>query len=65
MNRTTSQVTAALTNGRVGASFSIYPDGYLTFVCAVHGAPVTGLLPLGRGARPAEAAPPVYGPTGS
>jgi phospholipase C len=32
VNRTTSQVTAALTNtGKVGASFAVYPDDYLTF----------------------------------
>ncbi|MGD0066438.1 MAG: phospholipase C, phosphocholine-specific [Streptosporangiaceae bacterium] len=32
VNRTTSQVTAALTNtGTVGASFAVYPDEYLTF----------------------------------
>jgi phospholipase C len=31
VNRTTSQVTAALTNtGSVGASFAVYPDDYLT-----------------------------------
>ncbi|HJY72632.1 MAG TPA: phospholipase domain-containing protein, partial [Streptosporangiaceae bacterium] len=31
VNRTTSQVTAALTNtGTVGASFAVYPDNYLT-----------------------------------
>jgi phospholipase C len=33
VNRTTSQVTAALTNtGRVGASLSVYPDAILPFV---------------------------------
>jgi phospholipase C len=32
VNRTTSQVTAALTNtGKVGVSFAVYPDEYLTF----------------------------------
>ncbi len=32
VNRTTSTVTAALTNtGTVGASFAVYPDEYLTF----------------------------------
>jgi phospholipase C len=32
VNRTTSQVTAALTNtGQVAASFAVYPDEYLTF----------------------------------
>ena len=32
VDRTTSQVTAALTNtGKVGASFAVYPDNYLTF----------------------------------
>jgi len=32
VNRTTSQVTAALTNtGTVGASFAVYPDNYQTF----------------------------------
>ena len=32
VNRTTSQVAAALTNtGTVGASFAVYPDEYLTF----------------------------------
>jgi phospholipase C len=32
VNRSTSQVTAALTNtGKVGASFAVYPDKYLTF----------------------------------
>jgi len=32
VNRTTSQVTAALSNtGKVGASFAVYPDGILTF----------------------------------
>jgi len=31
VNRTTSQVTAALTNtGKVGACFAVYPDNYLT-----------------------------------
>ena len=40
VNRTTSQVTAALTNtGKVGASFSIYPDELLTFAAT----PVTVL----------------------
>ncbi len=40
VNRTTSQVTAALTNtGTVGASFAVYPDNYLTF----GGAPFTVL----------------------
>jgi phospholipase C len=32
VNRTTSQVTAALTNtGKVGVSFAVYPDEYLAF----------------------------------
>jgi phospholipase C len=32
VNRTTSKVTAALTNtGKVGASFAVYPDGILAF----------------------------------
>src|SRR6202161_3309925 len=32
VDRATSQVTAALTNaGKVGASFAVYPDNYLTF----------------------------------
>jgi phospholipase C len=40
VNRTTSQVTAALTNtGKVGASFVVYPDNCLTF----GGAPFTVL----------------------
>jgi phospholipase C len=40
VNRTTSQVTAALTNtGKVGASLAVYPDNYLTF----GGAPFTVL----------------------
>jgi phospholipase C len=40
VNRTTSQVTATLTNtGKVGASFAIYPDDYLTLTCT----PVTVL----------------------
>jgi phospholipase C len=40
VNRTTSQVTAALTNtGQVGVSFAIYPDDYLPATCT----PVTVL----------------------
>ncbi len=40
VNRTTSQVTATLTDtGKVGASFAIYPDDYLAFTCT----PVTVL----------------------
>jgi phospholipase C len=35
VDRTTSQVTAALTNtGTVGVSFAVYPDNYLPFVAA-------------------------------
>jgi phospholipase C len=34
VDRTTSQVTAALTNtGKVGVSFAVYPDGYLPSTC--------------------------------
>jgi phospholipase C len=40
VDRTTSKVTAALTNaGTVGVSFAIYPDAYLPFTCT----PVTVL----------------------
>src|SRR6202012_1683157 len=45
VNRTTSQVTAALTNtGKVGASFAVYPDKYLTFA----GTPFTVLASAPR-----------------
>jgi phospholipase C len=67
VNGTTSQVTAALTNtGKVGASFSIYPDKYLTFACT----PLT-VLPSSRGSYIWDAALTggkyafsVYGPDG-
>jgi phospholipase C len=67
VNRTTSQVTAALTNaGKVGASFSIYPDELLTFAAT----PVT-VLPHSPGAYVWDAtltggkyAFSVYGPDG-
>ncbi len=67
VNRTTSQVTAALTNtGKVGASFSIYPDELLTFAAT----PVT-VLPHSPGAYVWNAALTggkyafsVYGPDG-
>jgi phospholipase C len=36
VDRSTSQVTAALANtGKVGASFAVYPDGYLPFGCTL------------------------------
>ncbi len=67
VNRTTSQVTAALTNdGRVGASFAVYPDAYLTF-----GATPVTVLPSSAGSYVWEAALTggkyafsVYGPDG-
>jgi phospholipase C len=67
VNRATSQVTAALTNtGKVGASFSIYPDELLTFAAT----PVT-VLPHSPGAYVWNAALTggkyafsVYGPDG-
>jgi phospholipase C len=67
VNRKTSQVTAALTNtGTVGASFSVYPDDYLTFAPT----PVT-VLPHSPGSYVWDATPTlgryafsVYGPDG-
>ncbi len=67
VNRTTGQVTAALTNtGRVGASFAVYPDAYLTF-----GATPVTVLPSSAGSYVWEAALTggkyafsVYGPDG-
>jgi phospholipase C len=67
VNRTTSKVTAALTNtGKVGASFSIYPDELLTFAAT----PVT-VLPRHPGSYVWDAALTggryaflVYGPDG-
>jgi phospholipase C len=67
VNRTTLQVTAALTNtGTVGASFAVYPDEYLTFAPT----PIT-VLPSSPGSYVWEAAPTlgkyafsVYGPDG-
>ncbi|HTW04477.1 MAG TPA: phospholipase C, phosphocholine-specific [Streptosporangiaceae bacterium] len=67
VNRKTSQVTAALTNtGKVGASFSVYPDDYLTFTPT----PVT-VLPHSPGSYAWDAtltlgkyAFSVYGPDG-
>ncbi len=67
VNRTTSQVTAALTNsGTVGASFSVYPDAYLPFAAT----PVT-VLPSSPGSYAWDAALTagkyafsVYGPDG-
>jgi phospholipase C len=67
VNRTTSQVTAALTNaGTVGASFAVYPDEYLTF-----GATPITVLPSAAGSYVWDAALTggkyafsVYGPDG-
>ena len=67
VNRTTSQITAALANsGKVGASLSIYPDKYLTFACT----PLT-VLPSSPGSYVWDAALTggkyafsVYGPDG-
>src|ERR1700735_3596662 len=67
VNRTTSQVTAALTNtGQVGASFAVYPDAILPFVPT----PFT-VLPAASGSYVWDATPTagkyafsVYGPDG-
>ena len=67
VNRTTSQVTAALTNtGTVGASLAVYPDNYLTF----GGTPFT-VLPSAPRSYVWDATPTagkyafsVYGPDG-
>ncbi|MGC1568214.1 MAG: phospholipase domain-containing protein, partial [Trebonia sp.] len=67
VNRTTSQVTAALANsGKVGASFAVYPDAYLPF-----GATPVTVLPGFRGSYTWDAtatagkyAFSVYGPDG-
>jgi phospholipase C len=67
VNRTTSKVTAALTNsGKVGASFSVYPDNYLPLAAT----PVT-VLPSAPGSYVWDAALTagkyafsVYGPDG-
>jgi phospholipase C len=67
VNRTTSQVTAALANGgKVGASFSVYPDAYLPF-----GATPVTVLPGAHGSYTWDAtatagkyAFSVYGPDG-
>src|SRR5580693_8275331 len=67
VNRTTSQVTAALANsGKVGASFAVYPDAYLPF-----GATPVTVLPGSRGSYTWDAtatagkyAFSVYGPDG-
>ena len=67
VNRTTSKVTAALTNtGTVGASFAVYPDAYLAF-----GATPVTVLPSSAGSYVWEAALTlgkyafsVYGPDG-
>jgi phospholipase C len=67
VNRTTSTVTATLTNtGRVGASFAVYPDEYLPFAPT----PIT-VHPSSAGSYVWEAAPTlgkyafsVYGPDG-
>ena len=67
VNRTTSQVTAALANsGKVGASFSVYPDAYLPF-----GATPVTVLPGSQGSYTWDAtatagkyAFSVYGPDG-
>jgi len=67
VNRTTSTVTAALTNtGTVGVSFAVYPDALLTFAAT----PVT-VLPNAQGSYTRDAtataekyAFSVYGPDG-
>jgi len=67
VNRTTSQVTAALANGgKVGASFAVYPDAYLPF-----GATPVTVLPGAQGSYTWDAtatagkyAFSVYGPDG-
>jgi phospholipase C len=67
VNRTTRQVTAALGNsGKVGASFSVYPDAYLPF-----GATPVTVLPGSQGSYTWDAAATagkyafsVYGPDG-
>ena len=67
VNRTTSQVTAALANsGKVGASFAVYPDAYLPF-----GATPVTVLPGSQGSYTWDAtatagkyAFSVYGPDG-
>jgi phospholipase C len=67
VDRTTSEVTAALTNtGRVGVSFSVYPDAYLPAACT----PVT-VLQSSPGSYVWDATPTagkyafsVYGPDG-
>jgi phospholipase C len=67
VNRTTSTVTTALTNtGKVGASFAVYPDDYLTF-----GATPVTVLPSSPGSYTWDAkltggkyAFSVYGPDG-
>ena len=67
VNRTTSQVTAALANsGTVGASFAVYPDAYLPF-----GATPVTVLPGSQGSYTWDAtattgkyAFSVYGPDG-
>src|SRR6202044_334904 len=67
VNRTTSQVTAALANsGKVGASFCVYPDAHLPF-----GATPVTVLPGSPGSYTWDAAATagkyafsVYGPDG-